>query len=77
MYGLYILLRFKITNGGSEMYTMILYPDGRYEFLKELVTVKVPFPKGSRFFGIPPETTIEVLTEWVSLGFPAGDLIEY
>lgn len=59
------------------MCTMILYPSGKYEFLVNLVTVKEPFPKGSRFFGIPPETTVEALTEWIRLGFPAGNLIEY
>ena len=59
------------------MYTLILYPDNTWEVRKHLAMVKTLYPDKCRFFGVPPEITVEALEEWIALGFPCGELIEY
>ena len=59
------------------MYTLVLYPDNTWEIRKSLVTVKAVYSDKCKFYGVSPETTVKALEEWIALGFPCGELIEY
>jgi len=59
------------------MYTAILFSDLTWDFVSGVVMHKEQYPNGVKFFGVPPETTVEAFVEWVALGMPAKDLIEY
>lgn len=60
----------------QKKYTVVLFPDGSWDFFAGEVKDRWKWPHTCRFFLIPAATTIEVFVRWIDEGMPGKELIE-